>query len=68
VRYLRLLSKVNIAFETEKIISPIVSVAGSYKTLNNICNNHIAIVVNAKKTITISLWAHIAISNKNKRY
>jgi hypothetical protein len=40
----------------------------SYRTLNDICKNHTAIVLHDKKEVTkIFPWVHIAISNaKNK--
>ncbi len=40
----------------------------SYRTLNDICSNHTAIVVKDKKEVTkIFPWVHIAISNAKKK-
>lgn len=66
------LSKVDIAYEAEKIIAPTADVTTdgktSYRTLNDICNNHTAIVVKDKKKVTkIFPWVHIAISNAKKK-
>ncbi len=66
------LSKTDIAYEAEKIVAQTsyVTTDGktSYRTLNDICGNHTAIVVKDKKqVIKIFPWVHIAISNAKKK-
>lgn len=66
------LSKVDIGYAAEKMVSPTAEVTTdgktSYRTLNDICNNHTAIVVRDKKEVTkIFPWVHIAISNAKKK-
>jgi ISXO2-like transposase domain len=66
------LSKADIGFEAKKMVaqSAMVTTDGktSYRTLNDICKNHTAIVVKNKKEVTkIFPWVHIAISNAKKK-
>jgi hypothetical protein len=66
------LSKADIGFEAKKMVaqSAMVTTDGktSYRTLNDICKNHTAIVVKDKKEVTkIFPWVHIAISNAKKK-
>ena len=66
------LSKADIGFEAKKMVSgnSMVTTDGktSYRTLNDICKNHRAIVVKDKKEVTkIFPWVHIAISNAKKK-
>ena len=66
------LSKTDIGYEAKKMIAQTANVTTdgktSYRTLNDICNNHTAIVVTDKKKVTkIFPWVHIAISNAKKK-
>lgn len=66
------LAKVDIGYEAEKMVAPTADVTTdgktSYRTLNDICNNHTAIVVKDKKEVSkIFPWVHIAISNAKKK-
>lgn len=66
------LSKTDISYEAKKMIAEtaVVTTDGktSYRTLKDICKNHIEIVVKDKKEVTkIFPWVHIAISNVKKK-
>lgn len=66
------LSKIDIAYEAQKMIATTASVTTdgktSYRILKEICENHTEIVVKDKTKIPAKFpWVHIAISNAKKK-
>lgn len=66
------LSKTDIGYETEKMVSKTSEVTTdgktSYRTLNSICKSHTAVILRDKTEVTKMFpWVHIAISNAKKK-